>query len=756
MSRAATAAVSQLQRIHANKRRRQWPESHSSPLNSARQSQHRWSEHTCAAQPSSKAHLPPAAKKTKHDQPMSDADHSSSAKAAAGLGPDADADSFSASYSTLQSPARANSPNSWHKNLNGHLGVYSPQAGQHSHSAPVGTDSSEPVCRGQGDVASQGAGLKAQNLLTETEPSRDEVRPGSLLRRLKAAHRAMARPRELVQDQEAVHPVKQQRTAPPFAPFNFSEQAQHIPVCLSKQPSTTSAGFAAADHSRPVGMADMAAERAHPEAHQADHIAELAHEQAERAQHAVSKATPTGPGSNEHTAREHDDQPSTAPPDEPALSTQMGPASAGLHALNHHPNLQQARPDHRPHTAHQSSSTHPAPDPQTQPAGLSSQPQQQAHSPAPSTQAANLHAAVQQHQHAPLAPSQAVKPPIPLDTITTDPAGRTGIATKAAYAVDGTPVTADPMRSKGFAPQPAEPADGQEAEASGGQSPKQESPEVVETVRAGDSDDDVEIMDDSPVRPSAHMLFSPSPDPLAGLSPQLQQPVPQHHYLDHLQQHQQQQRQPAEHHQQQAEQQQQQQQQQQQADTQPPWQKADLSTLSNLASMLLAQHRQVQHPNDVTTGVKQEARSSQSHDSAHMPARQTASAVAGSTSDHPVELSESDGGSKSGSDTSSDASSSVDPSQRVPAPWMHADTAASGQSRHNHKPRSGYSHAHGQMPQSGYTHAHGQMPQTGFSDAHGQVPQSGDSSVYGLPARVLLRQQSQNSSPINGQLRTKQ
>ncbi|KAL0045355.1 hypothetical protein WJX82_004695 [Trebouxia sp. C0006] len=299
VSRAATAAVSQLQRIHANKRRRQWPESHSSPLNSARQSQHRWSEHTCAAQPSSKAHLPPAAKKTKHDQPMSDADHSSSAKAAAGLGPDADADSFSASYSTLQSPARANSPNSWHKNLNGHLGVYSPQAGQHSHSAPVGTDSSEPVCRGQGDVASQGAGLKAQNLLTETEPSRDE-------------------------DQEAVHPVKQQRTVPPFAPFNFSEQAQHIPVCLS-------------------------------------------------------------------------------------------------------------------------------------------------------------------------------------------------IATKAAYAVDGTPVTADPMRSKGFAPQPAEPADGQEAEASGGQSPKQESPEVVETVRAGDSDDDVEIMDDSPVRPSAHMLFSPSPDPLAGL-----------------------------------------------------------------------------------------------------------------------------------------------------------------------------------------------------------------------------------------------
>ena len=727
------------------------PESHASPLNSARQSQHRWSEHVSAAQPSSGAHLPPAAKKTKHDQPMSDADHSSSAKAAAGLGADADADSFSASYSTLQSPARTNSPNSWHKNLNGHVGAYSSQAGQPPHTAPVGTDSFQAGQHpDQGDVALQGAGLKAQNLPTEPEPSRDDVRPGSLLRRLKAAHRAMARPCELIQDQGAVHPVKQQRAVPPSAPFSSSDQAQHIPACLSKQPSTTAAGLAAADHSQPVGAANAAGERTDPEAHQAGHIADLAHDQAERAQYAVGKATPTGPGSNEHTAREHDDQPSTAPPDEPALSSQMSPAPAGLHALNHHPNLQQARPFHHPHTSYQSSSTQPAPDPHTQPTGLSSQPQQQAHAPAPSTQAASVPATV---QHAPLAPSQAVKPPIPLDTITTDPAGRTGIATKAAYAVDGTPVTADPMRSKGFAPQPAEPADGQEAEASGGQSPKQESPEVVETVRAGDSDDDVEIMDDSPVRPSAHMLFSPSPDPLAGLSPQPDQPVPQHHYFDHLQQHQQQQRQPAEQRQQQAEQQQQQ---QQETDTQPPWQKADLSTLSNLASMLLAQHRQVQHPNDITTtGVKQEARSSQSHDSAHMPARQTASAVAGSTSDHPVELSESDGGSKSGSDTSSDASSSVDPSQRVPAPWMHADTAASGQSRHNHKPRSGYSHAHGQMPQSGYTHAHGQMPQTGFSDAHGQVPQSGDSSVYGLPARVLLRQQSQNSSPTNGQLRTK-
>jgi len=97
----------------------------------------------------------------------------------------------------------------------------------------------------------------------------------------------------------------------------------------------------------------------------------------------------------------------------------------------------------------------------------------------------------------------------------------------------------------------------------------------------------------------------------------------------------------------------------------------------------------------------------------------------------------------------------VDPSQRVPAPWMHADTAASRQSRHHHMPQSGYSHAHGQMPQSGYTHAHGQMPQSGFSDAHEQMPQSGDSAAYGLPARVLLRQQSHVSSPTKGQLRTK-
>ncbi len=747
-----------------------------------------------AAQPSREAQLPPAAKKTKHDQPMSDADHSSSAKAAVGLGADADADSFSASYSTLQSPARTNSPNSWHKNLNGHVGVNSPQAGQHPHRAPKGTDSSQagqhpdraPVGSeslqagqhpGQGDVALPGAALKAHNLPTQTEPSRDEVRPGSLLRRLKAAHPAMARPRELVQDQRAAHPVKQQRTASPSAPVSSLEQAQHIPACLSKQPSTTSAGLAAADHSRPFRTAAMAADRPDPEAHQAGHVSELAHEQAEQAQHAVSKATPTGPGSNEHTAREHDDQPSTAPPDEPGLSTQMGPAPVGLHALNHHPNLQQARPFHHPHTSYQSSSTHPAQDPQTQPTGLSSQPQQQARAPAPSTQAADLPATVQQYQHAPLAPSQAVKPPIPLNTGPTDPAGRTGIATKAAYAVG--PDAADPTCSRGFAPQPAEAeiVCDQEAEASVGQSPKQESPEVVETVRAGDSDDDVEIMDDSPVRPRAHMLFSPSPVPLAGLSPQPEHPVPQHHYFDH----QQQQKQPAEQYQQQAEQQQQQQQ-QEETDTQPPWQEADLSTLSNLASMLLAQHRQVQHPNIASTGVKQEARSSQSHDSAHMPGRQAAPTVAGSTSDHPVELSESDGGSKSGSDTSSDASSSVDPSQRVPAPWMHADTAASGQSRHHHMPQSGYSHAHGQMPQSGvsdahgqmpqsgYTHAHGQMPQSGYSHAHGQMPQmpqsgvshahwqmphSGDSGVYGLPARVMLRQQSQSSSPINGQLRTK-
>ena len=751
VSRAATAAVSQLQRIHANKRRRQWPESHSSPLNSARQTQHRWSDHISAAQPSSGAHPPPPGKKTKHDQPMPDADHSSSAKAAAGLRADADADSFSASYSTLQSPARTDSPNSRRKNLNGHVGVNSSQAGHHTHRAPVGTDSPEPVCRGQGDVASQGAGLKAQNLPTETEPCRDDVRPGSLLKMLKAAHRAMARPRELVQDQGAVHPVKQQRTATPVAPSSSSEQAQHTTACLSKQPSTTSAGLAAADQSRPLGTADAAAERADCEAHQASHVAEPAYGQAERAQHVVSKATPTGPESNEQTAaaRKHDDQPSTAPPDEPALSTQMGHAPAGLHALNQHPKPQQAGASHLPHTSYQSSSAHLALNPQTQPTGLSSQPQQQPHAPAPSTQAANLHATVQQHQHAPFASSQAVKPPIYLNTVTSDPAGRTGIATKAAYAVH--PVTADPMGSRGFAPQPAEPADGQEAEVSGGESPKQGSPEVVETVRAGDSDDDVEIMDDSPVRPSAHMLFPSSPDPLAGLSPQPEQHVPQHHYFDHQQQHQQQQSQPAEQRQQQAEQQQW----QQESCAQPPWQKADLSTLSNLASMLLAQHRQIQHLNDATTDVKQEARSSQSHDSAHMPGRQNATAVAGSTSDHPVELSESDGGNKSGSDTSSNASSSVDPSQRVPAPWMHADTAASGQSKHQHMSQSGYSHAHGQMPQSGYTHAHGQMPQSGFSDAHEQMPQSGDSAAYGLPARVLLRQQSHVSSPTEGQLRTK-
>ncbi|KAL0039585.1 hypothetical protein WJX77_002700 [Trebouxia sp. C0004] len=705
VSRAATAAVSQLQRIHANKRRRQWPESHSSPLSSARQSQHRWSEHIPAAQPFSRAHLQPPAKKPKHDQPMSDADHSSSAKAAAGLGADADADSFSASYSTLQSQARTDSLNSRRKNLDGRKGVNSSQARQHPHRVPVGADSSEPVCRGQGDVASQGAGLRAQNLPTETEPGRD-------------------------QDQGAVHTVKQ-RTPAPFAPFSSSEQAQHIPTRLSKQPSTASAGLAAADPSQPVGMADMAAERADSEAHQADHTDEPAHDQAERAQHAVSRATPTGSGPDEQTAREHDDQPSTAPPDEPALSTQMGPAPAGLHALNQHPELQQAEPSHLPHTSHQSSSAHPPLKPQTLPHGLSSQPQQQPQPPGQSTQAASLHAAVQQHQHAPLASSKAVKPPIHLNTVTTDPAGRTGIASKAAYAVG--PVTADPM-CRGFAPQPAEPADGQEAEAIGGQSPEQGSPEVVETVRAGDSDDDVEIMDDSPVRPSADMLFPCSPDALAGLSPQPEQPVPQHRYFDH----QQQQRQPAEQRQQQT-----QQQQQQESCGQPPWEKADLSMLSNLASKLVAQHRQVQHPNDAITGVKLEARSQQSHDSAHMPGCQNASAVAGSTSDHPVELSESDGGSKLGSDTSSNASSSVDPSQRVPAPWMHADTAASGQSRHQ------------QMPESGYTHAHGQTPQSGLSDAHGHMPQSGDSTAYGLPARVLLRQQSQNSSPTNGQLRTK-
>lgn len=232
----------------------------------------------------------------------------------------------------------------------------------------------------------------------------------------------------------------------------------------------------------------------------------------------------------------------------------------------------------------------------------------------------------------------------------------------------------------------------------------------------GESDDDVEIMDCSPVRQSTRTLFPSSPSSFQD-SPLRSETLPQHRMPEQqpqAQPHQAEQHQSEQNHAEQREPEQQQPyqavqqqlpeqaqkpfwqqqqhaqqheqllphqyqaqllQQQQQAVGQPAWPAPKLCMLSQLASQMLVDERQSQPARH--TAVKQEARSSMSHDSARMArSDQTPAAVAGSSSSHPVELSGSDAGSDGGG--FSTASSSVDPSQRVPAPWLQADTAASG------------------------------------------------------------------------------
>lgn len=100
---------------------------------------------------------------------------------------------------------------------------------------------------------------------------------------------------------------------------------------------------------------------------------------------------------------------------------------------------------------------------------------------------------------------------------------------------------------------------------------------------------------------------------------------------------------------------------------------ADMSGLSHLAHQILtaAGRHCLPLPNDAA--VKQEPPPSQPRATPPLPCRRVGQTpqetLAGSSSTHPLELSE--------SDADSSASSSVDPSQRVPAPWLHADTAAS-------------------------------------------------------------------------------
>lgn len=119
------------------------------------------------------------------------------------------------------------------------------------------------------------------------------------------------------------------------------------------------------------------------------------------------------------------------------------------------------------------------------------------------------------------------------------------------------------------------------------------------------------------------------------------------------------------------------------------------------------------------TAVKQELAASQSHDSAHMPGGdcQHGQTMAGSSLTHPLELSE--------SDADSSASSSVDPSQRVPAPWLHADTAASRQ------------------PEA-----------RGYASVQCSVVPATSVNAQAA-AHALLRQASQGSTLTNGHLRTK-
>lgn len=496
------------------------------------------------------------------------------------------------------------------------------------------------------------------------------------MNRLANDHAELAKPQDPVIEQEGSIAVKQQGSHSAGQgpdPPSHSAPAQHATDSLGEQPSPTAAGPATTQQSLPPTAADLCAGKAREEAQkavcEAQKAAHTAEEgQAASAEEADQQATLAAHASEEQTAaaRQFDDLPSTAPPEGQT-------ASADPHTHQQHP-------------------------------------PQQPPPPASSHHSGALHAQRHTSQNSRHPSSQALQP------LHVPPCSQTAPSAAAVEAV-----TADTVGSRDLA---SEPADTDRA-ATESQAPRQDSPEVVETVHADDSDNDVEIMDWSPVRPQANPYSPSSPPSQQGLpdEPHAQAPQPQRPEQEQSQhaeqrQHCTQQADPAQQH-------------QQQFGPQPAQQRADLSMLSDLASLLLANHRQPQHMPQATTAVKQEARSSQSHNSAHMPDRQTPTAMAGSTTDQAIELSESEA---EGSDgvTGSSTSSSVDPSQRVPAPWMYADTAASRQSMREQQPLDASAAA-----------ANGHMSQNGWSSGHV------------LPARALLGHQSQGAAHSTGQLRTK-
>ena len=302
-----------------------------------------------------------------------------------------------------------------------------------------------------------------------------------------------------------------------------------------------------------------------------------------------------------------------------------------------------------------------------------------------------------------------------------------------------------------------------------------------ETVCAGDSDDDVEIMDDSPVHKTVtsaslsrqdttpktddcaqqqawedllHWVSAEGDMPPWNQEQQLPEQLPGRHFTQqqnlqtrqqqqHSAQHQgsqqqQQQQQPGKRPQEQQQQQQCFQQEQQpsqlhKGQQQPHHQNdqaglsltpLDLSGLPCLGQQVFTTAGGDWLPPFAAaagTAVKQEPAASQSHDSAHTPrgGHPSQEAVAGSSFTHPLELSE--------SDADSSASSSVDPSQRVPAPWLHADTAASRQ-----------------QEASGHWNC---------ANAQDAVP-AGSAKAQAVNC-VLLWEASQGSRLTNGHLRTK-
>ena len=161
---------------------------------------------------------------------------------------------------------------------------------------------------------------------------------------------------------------------------------------------------------------------------------------------------------------------------------------------------------------------------------------------------------------------------------------------------------------------------------------------------------------------------------------------------------------------------------------------ANLSKLSDFVDIVLTAAGRPPGAAHGSKTVKQEPAPSPSpaRDPTPMPYNgvKAHEAVAGSSSTHPVELSESDGGKESDGDSST--SSSVDPSQLVPAPWLHADTAASKQQG-------------GALPGLSRVTA---ARQGRTSPALGRV-------TARLAGRVLHRQPSQGSTLSNGHLRTK-